>query len=391
MIESSTLISDVQSEFEGGTSLSVDWDSMIRRAIENVLDNCRPETLKRTVPLYGGLSQNLYAYYCPEDVLVPSDIFTNDRQRKFTYQPARTFYTRNEFNKYTIEYINSKRFIIIRHDVTSSIQEIDSMDSVGTKTGGTPTLNEHNYLFGAAAVEATFNDTGTVEFGDTFATPIDITEYLRGVVIVPVYIANAANITSLQLRLKTDDSNYHRVISTADSIGNYFTDGWNFIRFNMATRTEVATPVDTNITKWSIIADTVSGNETLIFDKLTLQKFAPYYFQYYSNRAYIDGSTGALWKQNMESAIDDKINLDRDLAGVLHYEMCIIVHAAASFNAVDGQTEKTFEKQLSRKWANYYATHPSDEAPLTYSKSPEIDINNDLDFSTSNSTESFIE
>lgn len=392
MIETSQIISDVKQEFEGGSSLAVDWDSCIRRAVENVLDNARPEPLKRTVPLYGGLSQNLYAYYCPEDVLVPSDIYTNDGLRKFTYQPAKTFYTKRENNKYTIEYINGKRFVIIRHDVTSSIIEIDAMDAVGTKSGGSVALNEHNYLFGSAAIEATFTDAG-VTLTDTLATAIDISDYLKGVVILPAYLSDASKLTSIELRLQTDASNYYKVISTADSIGDYFKDGWNFMRFQMASKTTVGSPDATDIASWKIIGTTATGQTlTIIFDKFTIQKFAPYYFQYYSNRPYINGDTGALWKATVETANDDKINFDRDLQGVLHYELCIIVNAAASFNAVDGQTEKTFEKQLSRKWANYWAIHPSDEAPLTYSKSPEIDMSQDTDFgqALSNDTESFI-
>lgn len=393
MIETAQLISDVKEEFEGGSSLAVDWDIAIRKAVENVLDNCRPETLKRTVPLYGGLSNQLYAYYCPEDVLVPSDIFSNDGLRRYSYQPARTFYTKRENNKYTIEYINGKRFLIIRHDVETSALTIDEMDTVGTKTGGTPTLNEHNFLFGDAAIEFTATDAG-VTLADTLSTALDITDYLKGVVILPAYLSDASKLASIELRLQTDNSNYYKLLSTSDSIGDYFKDGWNFMRFQMASKTTVGSPTVTNIASYKIIATTESGQTlTIIVDKFTIQKFAPYYFQYYSNRAYVNGSTGALWKATVESATSDKINFDRDLSRVLHYELCIIVNSAASFNAVDGQTEKSFEKQLSRAWENYYSTHPSDEAPLTYSKSPEISMDREADYNEvalNNDTESFI-
>lgn len=393
MIETAQLISDVKEEFEGGSSLAVDWDIAVRKAVENVLDNARPETLKRTVPLYGGLSNQLYAYYCPEDVLVPSDIFTNDGLRKFTYQPARTFYTKREQNKYTIEYINGKRFVIIRHDVETSSLVIDEMEAVGTKSGGSVALNEHNFLFGGAALEFNLTSSG-VTLTDTLATALDITDYMKGVVILPAFLSAASKLASIELRLQTDGSNYYKLLSTTDSVGDYFKDGWNFMRFQMASKTTVGAPNMANIASWKIIGTTVSGQTlTIIVDKFTIQKFAPYYFQYYSNRPYVDGVTGALWKANVESAIEDKVNFDRDLAGVLHYELCIIVNSSASFNAVDGQTEKSFEKQLSRKWENYYATHPSDEAPLTYSKSPEISMDREADYNEvglNNDTESFI-
>lgn len=379
MLETSQLISDVKGEFEGGVSLSVDWDTLIRRAVENVIDNCRPETLKRRVPIYGGLARDLFIYYCPADVLVPSDLYTNDGRRKFKYQPPKTFYTREEYDKYTIEYVNGVRFLVVRHNTNQGAITIDAMDAVGTKTGGSPALNEHNFLSGGAAVEATFTDAG-VEFGDNI-TAIDITDYLRGVAIMPVYISDATKLSSLELRLKTSDAAYYKILSTSDSIGDYFVNGWNLVRFQLSSRAQVGSPNSASIVEWSVIGRATTGESiTLIFDKLTLQKFAPYYLQYYSNRAYIDGSTGALWKAAVESAQNDQVNLDRDVQGILHYELCLLVQQAGTFDNVDGNATKRFDAQLRRKYQAYWSVHPSDEEPMSYSKSPEIDMSQDVDF-----------
>lgn len=380
MIEATTLIDDVKGDFEGGNSLSVDWDTMIRRGMENVLDNCKPETLKRTVPIYGGLAQEVYMYYCPSDVLVPSEIYTNDGLRKFSYLPPKQYYKKLNNNTFTIEYLNGVRFLVVRHTSTQSILTVDGMKSLGTKTGGSVALNEHNFITGSASVEATFTDA-TVTLSDTLSASIDISDYLKGIALLPSYITDTSKLTSITIRLLSSVGNYYQVTSTADSIGDYLINGWNVIRFNMANSTVVGSPDATAITDWEIIGTTTTGETlTIQFDKFTLQKTNPYYLEYYSNRPYISGSTGAYWQSTISNEANDKINIDRDTAGILHYEICLLVTQSSTFDAVDGQASKRFEGQLKRKYQNYWDNHPSSEAPMTYSKSPEIDISIDTAF-----------
>jgi len=379
MIEATTLKSDVQGEFEGGNSFSVDWDTQIRKAVENVLDNCRPETLKRRVPIYGGLAQQVYMYYCPDDVLVPSDLYTNDGLRKFTYSPPKQYYKKLANNTYTIEYINGVRFLVVQHNITASILTIDSMESVGTKTGGSVALNQHNYLVGSSAIQATFTDAG-VTVSDTLASTIDISGYLKGVTLLPTYIPTADNLASIVIRLLSSSGNYYQVTTAVDSVGDKLIDGWNITRFDMANATTVGSPDSSAIASWEIIGTTTTGETmTLIFDKFTIQKFNPYYLEYYSNKPYAT-STGVLWQSTISVANQDKINFDRDVAGILHYELCLQIVQSATFDSIDSQITKRFEGQLQRKYNNYWASHPSSEEPATYSKSPEIDMSIDTSF-----------
>ncbi|MBW8034702.1 MAG: hypothetical protein FVQ79_03360 [Planctomycetes bacterium] len=375
MLKTTELISDVEIEFEGGNSLAVDWDIIIRRAVEEVLDNCRPDTLKRRVPIYG-LAEKLGIYYAPVDILAPSSLYPAtemglmvDEKRAWGYVPPKTFFATLPINKYTIEYVNGVQFIVVRHAETGTILTIDAMNVVGTLSGGTPTLNEHNFLQGSASIEATFSDAG-VELGDTFATAQDISDHLRGLLIIPAYITDATKVSTIEFRLKTDDTNYFSItIDVSELI-----DGWNMMRANMADRTKTGSPVATNITKWSIIVTATTGaTPTIIFDKITLQKYTPWFLQYFSDRPYAT-SAGVLWQSTVSRANKDEVNFGRDLRNVLHYEMCLLVTQAATFDAVDGQASKRFTGKLARAWDNYYERHPSDEAPLSYSKSPEIDI-----------------
>lgn len=376
MIETSTLISDLKEDFEGGVSLAVDWDTVIRKGVEATIENCRPETLKRRYPIYAGVASGLFIYYCPPDVLVPSAIYGNDGKRKLRYVPAKIYYEQENDNDFTVEYINGARFIVARHAISETSLTIDAMEELGTKSGGSAALNTQNFLQGGAAVEATFTQAG-IEFGDEIDA-LDLTDYLNGLALFSAYIPTADNLVSLQLRLKTDNSNYYKFLTTADDIDDYLVDGWNAVRFAIANKTAVGSPDITNITEWCIIGTTATGTTLkIVFDNFTIQKAAITYLQYYSNAAYINGSTGALWKDTVENASFDKINFNRDVAKILHYECCMIIQQSGTFDRVDGQATSRFMQQLKRAYQNYWSIHPSDEAPLSYSKSPQIDISDE--------------
>ena len=123
---------------------------------------------------------------------------------------------------------------------------------------------------------------------------------------------------------------------------------------------------------------------TVLVDKMTIQKSNHYDFEYYSNAPYVDGVTGALWKSTISNSNGDKINVDRDVAGILHYELCLLVTQSSTFDNIDSQASRRFEGQLQRKYEAYWAIHPSAESPVTYNISPEIDRSQDIDYGNTN-------
>jgi hypothetical protein len=379
-ILASTFIGDIKEEFEGGNSLSINWDRTIRRAVDTMLKKVRPATLKRRVPIYGGLADEVYCYYAPVDVLVPSDLYTNDGLRKFKYTTPQAFHSQLEHNTYTIEYLNGVRFIMVRHNKGVSSQTIDKMEALGTKTGGSAELNSHNYIIGSNSIQATFTDAG-VTLSDTLTTSIDISDLMRGSVILPTYIPTADNLASIEVRLLSSAGNYYSITTTADSIGDYLIDGWNMIRFDMANASETGSPDNTAIASWEIIGTTESGTTlNLLFDKFTIQKTNVFYLEYFSKRAYINGTTGALWKSTIVEDDGDLINIDEDTEGILHYEACMLVVQSSTFDSIDANEAKRFERALKSEYDNYFEKNPSSERPVTYSISPEIDTNEDMDF-----------
>lgn len=447
MITVAREITDLKSEFEGGNALSVDWYAILRRAADNLLDNVVPETLKRRVAIYGGLAKNVFVYYCPADVLVPSAIYEQpeDREPAFTFLPPNEFYTSPLTDIFTIETINGARFLVLKHGFNTSSTTVDEMDAVGTKTSDqTLSLNTHDFVSGTGAVQRTFAEESgtafTVDAGTDFATAtahglsngdrimvfsgttlpaglsaatvyfvvnktadtfqfsltsggsavnltdtgtgthkfhtatqnevsdvitaLNITNYLKGVALVNVVIDNAERISRVELVLEETTAKYYTLTSIADSIGDYLVDGINQIRFSLANATITGSPASTNIVKWRLRIYTTSGtSQTIIIDKIELHKSAHAYFEYYSNRLFVDGTSGA-WKDTPVSG--DSINLTRDAGGILHYEAVVLIAQNSTFVSVSEKEMRNFTGQLKRKYDAHFGRHPSTEQPMSY-------------------------
>jgi hypothetical protein len=367
-------IQDLQKEFEGGLSLDVDWYSKLRLAANNLLDNLNPETLKRVSPIYGGLTRHLQVYYCPPDLEVPSRIYTHDRRTYFDYVPASQFYGRYSqygFNKFTIEYVNGVRFVVIKHPNVQSTIIIDPMDGTQTISGVALTLNRYNVLPGASAsMQGTFT-SGSFEVDGTLPAPVDISACLFGVAIIPVYFDSALLVSQLELQLIDGNGNYYDVITTMDSVGNYLRDGQNMVRFWMQHATTSGTPDPTNITHYKLKIPMTSGNsQAVILGKLTVQSSQLFNLEYYSRYLFLDGTTRA-WKDTPNKGTD-LINLDRDTAGVLHYETAVLVFSSEKFSQSNPGQLNNLQAQLQRKYEQYWEQHPSSAEPFIGTILPDI-------------------
>lgn len=379
MIPISREISDLKAEFEGGKSFSVDWYVLMRKAAENVLDNLNPETTKRTVPIYGGLTRGLQVYYCPSDVQVPSRLYSYDRTIYFDYMPPAAFYARQNFvsncrSKFTIEYVNGVRFIVVYNAYGNGrILTLDEMNDTDGLTGVTMSLNSYNVLPGStASLQGTFTDTAYT-IGRVFDSSINITDFLRGVAVVPMFVDSAEDIESVELSLYATDTDYYTLSSTQDTIGDNVIDGQNMVRFWMNNAARTGTPNPAAIVRYELRAKMKTGeSQTVIFGKLTLQLSALFFLDYYSRYVFVNPTTGA-WSDT--PAIGYNINLNRDALGILHYEAAVLTIQAAGYNKVDAQERQAFVEQLARKYKNYYLSHPSSEQPLSYSILPDIPYN----------------
>ncbi len=376
----STIIDEIKEEFEGGNSLSVDWDIVIRKAVQTTLENINPTTLKKNVPIYGGFLRDVYVYYCPANVRVPVRLETNDKVNSFSYVPAKVFYAERNVNTFTIETVNGYAFLVSFMKLNDSFETIDEMDSATTLTGtATPVANDQNYLSGTGSISGTFTDTGKT-IARTLATALNLSDYDRGTIIVPSFFNTAKNISSISLKLLTDSSNYYTVSSTVDSIGSTFIDGWNRVRFLVKNLSPTLSPTLANITAWEVTITTTTGaTETVLIDNITIHKSAPFYLEYYSGLPFVDGVSGA-WKNTCDYNNGDYLNMADDECAIVLYEACLLIPTSPK-GRVDFKTQNLMG-QLKRKYKNYFADNPSDAEPYTYNVTENIDMS--LDGSVNN-------
>lgn len=367
-IAASRFVSDIREELEGGASLSANWNIILRRAARNLLDKVNPSTLLLRRPVYGSLLKDEYAYYMPSEIATPTALYKNDGKRKWTYVPPSVFFANNPVDpqdRFTVKTLNGVKFLYVRHSSTTGKLAVDAMDSTTGVSGTvTPVLNTHDYLEGSGALQATFTDAG-LYFEKTLTSAIDISDYLRGSLLIRANIATASKIASITFRLGTDSSNYYEFTTGTDSLLATLIDGWNFLRFDVANATETGTVTDTSINYWRLTVTTDSGQTcVVIVDGVDLYVTAPLYLEGYSERMFIDGTTGE-WKTTVD--VDaDSVNVEEDVAGLLHYEACLLVQG------IGEEKKGEFATQLSRKLEEYEDNHPSDEAPLSYSIIPDL-------------------
>ena len=342
----------------------------MRRAAQHLLKNINPDQLKLRRAVYGGVTKDSFIHFMPAEIAKPVALYKNDGSRKWSYQPPQHWFSKGEDDKFSVASINGVRFLAVRHSEPGATLVIDDMDDITGMTGtATPAVNDHDFISGEAAVQATFDDTGKTLIR-TMDDALDLTDYLRGTVLIPIRVAAEADVASITLRLRTDASNYYQVTTTADDIEDYLINGWNFLRFNMENRTTTGSPTVTNIVDWVLVITATTGDTVVcVIDRMTLQQNAPLWLEGYSNTLFLDGTTGAA--KSDVSVDDDDVNIDEELADILHYELCLLVEQAGN-SSKDGNSSSAFAAQLKRAYSTYYENHPSEELPMSYSILPQM-------------------
>lgn len=356
----SIIIADVKDDFEGGSSLSVNWDNMLRRGVEAVLDKIKPKTLNRSVPITGGVTEDQQYYDSPDDILVPIGIFDKYGAKAFSYYPPKQFREKVDSDDiFTIEIVNGLQRLRLRKDISSSTVQINDYSAL--TTGGLMKYAVTNALF---------------SYGTTYSVVKNISEYVSydsgvvgSVLNMSVYIEDVSKLSTMYVDLRTNPTNYYRVTLNTAELRN----GQNYVTIDLENKTTALSPNPASIASWTVNAQAITGQTVnVIFGKISLQSSTDYSFVYCSNRAFIDGTTG-VWKDGVVEDTD-YVNFDRDILGILHYEMCVLVDQATTKRRSknNGAQVSLFVGQLKTKYAQYWEKFPSEEEPLSYSISPEI-------------------
>lgn len=359
-------ITDVKAKFEGGVSFSIDWNTLSVEAARSLRKKVTPATIKRRVPIYGGMAVDLPVYTSPTDIHTPADLYPTTasfKGRNYTYQAAQSFFAEPKENAYTFDFINGIPFIFANVGTGKAITMLSVTDPDALKGDVTMRSTPRNYIFGSNGIYGTFTDVLTNITWD-FETVLDLTDYSRGVVLIPFETVDASKIAEIAFSLVTSEGNYFRVSSLDDALGNQYTTGWNLARLDLSTKEQTGSPNISSIAseKLEIIMDDGESQEVTI-DNITLHQTEAAMFEYYSTLNF--RGTDGVWKAKPDD--DDDVILFTDEAyDIWFYELCGLVVQDATYDGVDSKESVRFENKLKESLEEYRRKFPSMQKPATY-------------------------
>ena len=366
--------SDIQGKFEGGVSFNIDWPSLAKEAARAVRKKISPATIKRRVPIFGGMAKDLPIYTSPSDVHTPAGLFPATALyggRDYTYKAAAAYFRDKETGDFTIDFVNGIPFIYAE---LPDVGEVTTLLNVNddTVTGVQMSSTLRSFINQTNGLEGTFDDT-TYHIEWDLDTAQDFSDYQRGVVLIPFEaLSDVSDIAEIKLYLYTDDTNYFTVTTTADVIGNQFIAGWNAARLDITNRAKTGTPVISNITAAGLDIVMNSGkSQKVVIDNITLHKTEAAFFEYYSNLNF-KGTSGTYKDSPTED--DDVVLFTDEAYDCWQYEMCMLIVQNATYDGVDSKESTRLEGRLKDSYAAYTLKFPSMQQVQTYSIGSDIQL-----------------
>lgn len=330
----SNLISGINRRTHNKQGMFVDINATCNDAVRKVAREVDLKTTKRKIALTPGLFNNEYEYACPSD-LKDYSIIDIDQQvaradKEFNLVPPQEFRTNRKLSDIAIDDYNGMRVLLVNSKVDSqslTLSELDSLTSGGGtwETVGDATslaVDTDDYFSGNASLKFNIlSGAATAGIKNTSLNSFDLTEYLGGnsAVFVRAKIASVTYLTSYTLKIGSDSSNYYTKTITAKNDGTAFVDGWNILRFDLASLTTVGTPVLTAcdyIEVYMNKSTSKAAGSDYKFDIITLKKGKNSYVHYYSSFGWQD--TTGTYKRNSTLSSDYLVADDGE------FDLCVL-------------------------------------------------------------------
>ena len=302
----------------------------INNAIQDLYAEYDIESGKRDVVLYvvaDGQPIDLSSYAA--DFKRPSDLrylSPDQHTEEFAYIHDDLFAVHigrdAKINEYTTNYNNGKLYLKVSTengnksvkihdmgDLTSNgtwASDTTSSDATATELNGVVTLNQGNNIEWNADVSQSVNNYTLIENSTMEAKDLSDYESL-GRFRHWVYIPEATDFTSVELRWGSSSSAYWSRAVTTQGDGTAFVDGWNFIEVDWNGATETGTVDEENIDYLALKMNYAAGytdQNNFRAESITCYLPEPMKFSYYTYYGSQD-STGSFQEDMTETSTDE--------------------------------------------------------------------------------------
>lgn len=379
-------VSDAFSELSGllhGTSTNAieNPNGVAFRAARRLLGDLDPvETIR--VSQLASINQDSYEYACPAD-LKDDRIIDIRRQANrlaldnFHQTYARDFDVEKEVsvlkNNYNILWRNGFKTLQLDTRMLTAPVDIEGItdSSIYSAVAGVSSLftNTADYIYSSSSVTVVQSaTTSTIE--TTLTDAVDISDQSNtGRVFLGVWFSDGSVVSSVDVQLGTDSTNYRALSATTTNDGLAFQTGWNLVGFDLSSGTDTGSY--TGSIEYVSLSVTTTSNITVKYNYLRSGIGEMFGILYYSKYLFRDATTNAFMEKPTSSNLTEIINLDTTSYNM--YVFALAAEAAQQVIPLNSEMDRDYyDNRYKSELERYIAKIKSQTQPatITYYRTP---------------------
>jgi hypothetical protein len=350
-------------------------DGVIDRAARQVLLDVDPQETKRVVEFVSPIFNSVADYPIAADVKgnkivdirpqvqrLPVDIWSQAYNQAFDIAKQNLL---SDVNMFTMNFNTGLKTIRINAPFLNAPVVVNEIEAVATNgtwavggTGSNLEVNNSNFVQGAGSLQ--FNaTTGAAYIENSTMSAIDLSDYVnQASFFVNVYVPDASDLTSVNLRVGSSSANYYTLTVTETQQGTAFQNGWNLCQFEWSSMSETGSVDDSAIDYARVTLNVTASATACKVNGLNNILGTVLEYEYYSKYLFRDAITGAF----QETVDDDSnlINLDTESYNLLFYK--VAEFAAQQQQGMDALAYDGpyFKDEYNQALARYKAMYKSE-------------------------------
>lgn len=227
----------------------------------------------------------------------------------------------------TFEWRNGIPVMRVAQTRATPLAILDPMNATtGWTAGGHATglaLDSQVYYEQPAALRFNASTIGDSYLEKTLSNTVDLSSYAGiGMVFLAIYTPDAADLSSLTIRLGSNNANYIQVTVSEGFVGDFWADEYQLVGFDLSTATTVGTPDFTKIDYIRTTATVGAIINNIRFGKIFAALGSPYELLFKTAAIFLaDGVTASTITDN-----NDQIILNDAAFTILEHEAAIAAY-----------------------------------------------------------------